>query len=361
MQGDLTIRASTLAGNTAAGGLPAVPDPGKGLGGAVFNLSGSLEAVGVTFAENTATHDGSSIYNLVYDAKTTRAAQATLRDSIVADANPQIDLVSDKPSMTLDLQPNLGSATALVGDFDLVRTYVARDAGTVDRHAAHRRSAARRRSRTTAGPRARWRRRKEAPSSTRAPPSGSSTDQRGLSRPFDFSAIAERRRRIRHRRRRAAAQPTGSSGGGGPGSTTPAFGAKTLVTLTLAAKRIPARGPLKIRVANANGFEITGRLSGQTVNRISAARKRRIKLRAKQFKVAGQRENGRPARACRSPSGALLKRTGRVRLRLTAKVRDPADNARTVKKRVTPRLKTEATKSLALSAKTKPGKEEGSG
>jgi hypothetical protein len=58
MQGDVTIRASTLAGNSAAGGLPAVPDPGKGLGGAVFNLSGSVEAVGATFADNTATHDG---------------------------------------------------------------------------------------------------------------------------------------------------------------------------------------------------------------------------------------------------------------------------------------------------------------
>ena len=122
MQGELTIRASTFAGNSAAGGLPAVPDPGKGLGGAVFNLSGSLEAVGVTFADNTAAHDGSSIYNLVYDARTTRTAQATLRDSIVADASSQIDLVSNKPSMTLDLQPNLGSATALAGDFDLVRT-----------------------------------------------------------------------------------------------------------------------------------------------------------------------------------------------------------------------------------------------
>jgi hypothetical protein len=64
----------------------------------------------------------------------------------------------------------------------------------------------------------------------------------------------------------------GGDGGGGTGGTggtdvgggapLPAFGTQTLVTLKLAAKRIPARGPLKVRVSNANGFAITGALSG---------------------------------------------------------------------------------------------------
>ena len=294
--------------------------------------------VGVTFADNTAARDGSSIYNLVYDARTTRTAQATLRDSIVADASSQTDLVSNKPSMTLDLQPNLGSATALAGDFDLVRTYVARDAGTVTG------------TPLTADPLLGALGDNGGPTRTMAPSEGSPVvdagaafgliaDQRGLSRPFDFSAIPNAGDGSDIGAVELRPGPPGQpGGGGGPGSTTPAFGADTLVTLTLAAKRIPARGPLKIRVANANGFEITGRLSGQTVNRISAARKRRIKLRAKRFKVAAS-ARATVRLALPKPVRRVLKRTGRVRLRLTAKVTDPAGNTRTVKKRVTPKLK----------------------
>jgi hypothetical protein len=47
--------------------------------------------------------------------------------------------------------------------------------------------------------------------------------------------------------------PTPATGGSG-GGTVLAFGEKTHVSLKLAAGRIPARGPLKIRVANANGL-----------------------------------------------------------------------------------------------------------
>ena len=73
MQGELTIRDSTLAGNTAVGG-SGNPNGGQAIGGAVFNLSGSFTADGSTFAANGAS-DGSSIYNLVYDGVTNRAAQ----------------------------------------------------------------------------------------------------------------------------------------------------------------------------------------------------------------------------------------------------------------------------------------------
>ena len=54
---------------------------------------------------------------------------------------------------------------------------------------------------------------------------------------------------------------------------------KTLVTLKLGVKRIPAKGPIQVRIANANGFQVTGTLAGQTASRVSASRKRRIKLR----------------------------------------------------------------------------------
>jgi uncharacterized delta-60 repeat protein len=123
-------------------------------------------------------------------------------------------------------------------------------------------------------------------------------------------------------------------GGGGP----LAFGARTRVTLKLAARRIPARGPLKIRVANANSFEIAGRLAGRTVQPVSAARKRRIKLKAKAFRVGAKA--GKTVRL-RLPTALRreLRRKGELKLRLTARVKDPAGNTRTVRKKVTPRLK----------------------
>jgi hypothetical protein len=136
----------------------------------------------------------------------------------------------------------------------------------------------------------------------------------------------------------AAGGGTPDGGAPGGGEAPAAFGARTLVTLVLATKRIPARGPLKIRVANANGFEITGKLSGRTVSYASAARRRPVKLKAKAFRVGAQ---ARKTIRLRLPKalGRLLQRKGRLRLRLTAKVKDPAGNTRTVRKTVTPRLR----------------------
>lgn len=100
-----------------------------------------------------------------------------------------------------------------------------------------------------------------------------------------------------------------------------AFGSRTKVTLKLASRRIPARGPVKVRVANANGFQITGRLSGK-------------RLKAKRFSVAAHAKKTvklkLPARLRRA-----LTRKHKLRLPLTARVKDPAGQIRTVKKRVT--------------------------
>ena len=124
----------------------------------------------------------------------------------------------------------------------------------------------------------------------------------------------------------------------GGGGALPGFGARTLVTLRLAARRIPAKGPLKVRVANGNGFVVTGRLSGQTTKPVSVSRKRRITLKAGAFSVGAKAKETVKLRLPRALR-RLLKRKGKLSLRLTATVKDPAGNIRTVKKKVAPRLK----------------------
>jgi Ca2+-binding RTX toxin-like protein len=117
-----------------------------------------------------------------------------------------------------------------------------------------------------------------------------------------------------------------------------AFGSKTLVTLQLAVGKIPARGPITVRVVNANGFAITGVVSGQTTKAVATARKKRVKLKAKSFSVAA---NSRRTVKLKLPASLrrVLKRTGKLSLLLTARVKDPVGNTRTVKKKVTPKLK----------------------
>jgi hypothetical protein len=122
------------------------------------------------------------------------------------------------------------------------------------------------------------------------------------------------------------------------GGSAPGFGAKTHVTLKLAAGRIRVRGPLAVRVSNANAFAVTGKLSGQTTKKVAVSRKRRIKLKAKSFKVGAHATKTvklKLPKALRK----LLKRKHRLSLRLTAKVKDPAGHTRTVKKTVKPKLK----------------------
>jgi hypothetical protein len=132
--------------------------------------------------------------------------------------------------------------------------------------------------------------------------------------------------------------PGGGNGGGGTGSTLQAFGAETLVTLALAVRRIPADGPLKVRVTNRNGFAVAGRLSGRTTRPVSGARRRRIRLKAKSFNVGA---NAKRTVSLRLPRALRrsLKHNGRLSLRLTASVNDPAGNTRVVNKKVTPKLK----------------------
>ena len=159
---------------------------------------------------------------------------------------------------------------------------------------------------------------------------GLATDQRGLQRPFDFGSIPNA----------GDASDIGAVELQPPGSepSVLAFGSRTLVTLNLAVRRIPRSGPIKVRVRNGNGFAVAGKLWGQTTKKVAASRLRRIRLKAKALSVAANARRtiqlGLP-----KPLRKLLARKRKLTVRLIAKVRDPARNSRTVKKRVTLRLR----------------------
>ena len=340
MQGRLTILNSTLAGNAAIGGQDPVPDSGKGIGGAVFNMSGTLTAVGSTLATNTAADDGASIYNLVYDGNTARQATTTLRDTIVADGSGPADLVSIKTAYISP--PPLGSASTAVGDRNLVRTMAARELGTIAG------------APLTADPELGPLQDNGGPTPTMAPAAGSpvidagsafglASDQRGVPRPIDFPSRpnADDGSDIGALEGQRPVVGGGPAAIGGQGSRL-AFGARTHVTLRLGAKRIPAKGPLPVIVANANRFPVTGRLSGKTAKRIAVTRRRRrIPLKAKAISVPAGR-NTTIKLSLPKQLARLLARTGKLTLRLRARVTDPAGNTRTVT--LSPRVKLKRTR-----------------
>jgi hypothetical protein len=332
MQGRLTIRDSTLTKNAAVGGVDNVPDHAKGIGGAVFNLSGSVTVDGATLAANTAAYDGESIYNLVYDASTARTALTSLRDTIVAGSTPTVVVASSKTAYIS--APNLGGATVDAGHFDLVTSMAAREQGTILG------------SPLGADPGLGALRDNGGPTRTMAPEAGSpaidagsafglTTDQRGAPRPSNFAAIPDAGdgSDIGAFESRA---PGGSGAGSGSGSTSGggkrAFGKRTRVTLRLSATRIPARGPLRVIVVNANHFTISARLSGTTSARpyltlgprslkVKATTKATVKL------------------ALSKRLRARFARRRRIAVRLRATVRDPAGHRRTVTKAVVVRLR----------------------
>jgi hypothetical protein len=193
LQGSVTVTNSTLAGNSAIGGAPGtptIPDPGKGIGGAVFNLNGTLTATASTFASNTGAYFASQIYNLEYDGHQVRTAQTTLRDTIAANGiGAAHDLASDMSSYGITT-PTGSSANANVAQFDLVRTMTTQESGTITSSA----------SLLTADPLLGPLQRNGGPTPTMAPASGSpvidvgsafglTADQRGDRRPLDFSGV----------------------------------------------------------------------------------------------------------------------------------------------------------------------------
>jgi dipeptidyl aminopeptidase/acylaminoacyl peptidase len=132
--------------------------------------------------------------------------------------------------------------------------------------------------------------------------------------------------------RTPAPPPKGKGSPKGKGGAS-AFGAKTLVALGLAARRIPAGGPLKILVTNRNGFAITGKLSGRKTRKASTS-----KLKTKAFGV-GARAKTRVKMRLPKALRRVLRRKHKLTLALNASVRDPAGDIRIVSRTVTPKLK----------------------
>ncbi len=346
MQGSLTVRNSTLTANTAQGGASnGSPDPGKGFGGAVFNLSGAFTAVGSTLAANTAVPntanaEGTAVYNLAYDAATARTAQTTLRNTILGEGTGDDTLVSNR-SAFITPSPNLGTANAAVGERNLVRTSSVLDGGTLTGTAL------------TTDPRLGALGNNGGPTPTMAPAQNSpaidagaafglTRDQRGLTRPSNFLDVpnAADGSDIGAVERQAPAAPAAPGAGGA--TPLPTFGSRARISLTLAARRIPARGPVPVRVVNANTFTVKGRLLGQTTRRQLVRRggaKRFVKLpSSRTFTLdAGTRRTVR----LRLP-GFLrrqLVRRRRLSLRIAASVQDPAGKKRTVRKTIGPKLR----------------------
>jgi DNA-binding beta-propeller fold protein YncE len=133
--------------------------------------------------------------------------------------------------------------------------------------------------------------------------------------------------------------PAGKPPAGGSSKTSAAkaaFGTKTLVTMKVAARRIPGRGPIKVVIRNANGFQVLGRLSARAT--ISARATKRVSL-PRAFRVGSKGQTSVTLKLSKTVR-RLLKREGKLTLRLTATVRDPAGGTRTVRKTASVRLKT---------------------
>jgi hypothetical protein len=109
----------------------------------------------------------------------------------------------------------------------------------------------------------------------------------------------------------------------------PAFGAQTLVTLSVPVTRIRPSAPLKVTVRNSNTFAVTGTL------RVTSSR---MTLPAKSFGIGS---NARATISIALPQRLrrVLTRKHRLRLSLRAAVRDPAGETRTVTETATLRPK----------------------
>jgi hypothetical protein len=327
LQGQVTVIDSTIAGNSAMGGAPQTfPNPAQGLGGGVFNLNGEFTALASTF-DNAATSNATSIYSLAFDKADERATRTTLRDTIVTHGGGGAldDVVSERNTNV----PTGSSADTAVGEQDIVLNFLGLTGGTVTGTPIP--------SDPLLAPLAD----NGGPTQTMLPAAGSpaidagsnlglTTDQRGFCRPFDLPTVLNFDDGTDIGAVEVGAQPCP-----GPPAPPPArpgvasFGSKTLITLSLAAKRIGRKGVLPIRVSNRNSFAVKGRLG---------ARRKRARTKTKLFNVAAHARRTVKLKLPRSLR-RLLVRKHRVTLRLSAAVRDPAGHKRTVVKSVKPRLK----------------------
>ncbi len=331
MQGTVVIANSTFAGNSATGGGPTdIPGPGKGMGGAVFNMSGAFTAVGSTFAANSAADRGTSIYNLVYDGSTQRNAKTTLRDTIVARGSgaPE-DVVSD--ATDYNLTPiTTGTADADIGARDIVGTSSGREGGTITG------------SPLTGDPLLGPLAANGGLTPSMAPQPGSpaldagssfglTTDQRGLKRPVDLPSVANFGDAADIGSVEQQVPPL-------PPLPKPAFGKKTLVTLSVG-RRIGKKGPVPVILTNHNGFAVSGKLSARSTKKFGRRKHRRYsKLKRKKLSVKAHSKKTIKLSLTKNLR-SLLRHKHRIGLLVSAGVTDPAGHHRTVKKKAAPRLR----------------------
>jgi hypothetical protein len=112
LRGTLAVLDSTLAANSALGG--EAKQRGEGIAGAIFDLNGIFTSTGSTFAGNEAPNRASQVYTLALEESEAREAGTTLTDTIVAGGNEGV--------VELDsAEVGLGIAHSDVSQFDLVR------------------------------------------------------------------------------------------------------------------------------------------------------------------------------------------------------------------------------------------------
>jgi DNA-binding beta-propeller fold protein YncE len=115
-----------------------------------------------------------------------------------------------------------------------------------------------------------------------------------------------------------------------------AFGAATRVTLALGAAHAGSRGPVQVRIANANGFAVAVRLAAQTSKPVAGAHGRRVALAVAKATVSGGTHRTLKL-SLPASLRQLLARRRPFALVLSATVTDPAGHHRTVKATVTVR------------------------
>ena len=280
-----------------------------------------------------------------------RQAFTKLSGTIAAGGAGSADLVSDAPTTTAGGRLNQASALATVADFDLVSAVAARGNGTIFGTAL------------SADPQLGPLQSNGGPTQTMAPAPTSpaidaslafdlTTDQRGQPRPFDspffpnagdgsdIGAVELQANEVPPPATAPGDQASAASAAAAAAAAAAArqaFGARTLVTLRLRTARVSADGRVSVVVANANRFAVRATLSGATTRAVAVGRKRRrVTLKARTVDVGSGTSK---AVALRLPATlrSLLRRHGKLSLRLQAKVRDPAGNTRVVTKAVAPR------------------------
>jgi hypothetical protein len=122
MQGTLSAVNSTFTGNAAVGGTSGDGTDGLGGGGAIFNLNGPVSLSFSTLAGNEAAGGGRAVYDLAYDRESERSASLLSSGAILFSSTfGATDLRAERPAMVAGA-PNRATATATLSGRNIVRS-----------------------------------------------------------------------------------------------------------------------------------------------------------------------------------------------------------------------------------------------